>query len=77
MRRGHSIDTLFALVLFGLFAMLVLLVLMSGAGAYRGIEQSMQSHYDQRTALNYVAAKVRHYDAADCVSVEPAGTPYA
>lgn len=73
MKRGHTIDVLFGLLLFCLFAVLMLVVLMSGVGAYRGIEQSMQSHFDQRTALSYISAKVRHYDQAGCVTVEPFG----
>lgn len=69
MKQKHSIDTVFALALFCLFAVMALLVLSSGIRTYRGIEESMQSHYDQRTALSYIASKVRHYDAAGSVSV--------
>lgn len=73
MKRGHSVDTLFGLLLFCLFAVLLLTTLMYGVNAYRGITKSMQSQFDQRTALSYLAAKVRHYDAVNSVSVEPFG----
>lgn len=33
----------------------------------------MQSHFDQRTVISYLAEKVRHYDAAGCVAVETIG----
>lgn len=73
MRKERSMDVLFGLLLFTLFTVLILTVLMSGVGAYRGIERNMQSNYDQRTAVSYLATKIRHYDTAGGVSVESFG----
>lgn len=70
MKRTHSVDSLFGLALFGLFAALAAAVLLAGARAYENIESTMQSHYDQRTAVSYIAAKVRHYDERGAVTVE-------
>lgn len=69
MRHRHLIDTAFAVALFGVFAALALLVLLSGAGAYRGIEADTSARFTERTCASYLAEKVRRYDAAGSVSV--------
>ena len=68
-RYVHTIDVVFALVLFCVFAMSLLLVLLTGAQAYRGVRDSMEEQYAERTCIRYIAAKVRHYDEAGAVSV--------
>lgn len=68
MKHRHLVDTAFAVALFGLFAGLALLVLLSGAQAYRGIEADASAADTQRTCLNFLAQKVRHYDAVGGVS---------
>ena len=67
-KHNHSTDVVFALVLFGVFAATVLLVLMSGAGAYKGIANVLDEQYEERVCVNYIAAKVRHFDKAGAVS---------
>ena len=37
MKRNHSVDALFALLLYGLFALLSLLLVLIGAQVYQGI----------------------------------------
>ena len=67
---SHKVDTVFPLILFGVFAVSVLLVLLAGAGAYQDIAARMERQYEERTCLSYLDAKVRHYDAAGQVAVE-------
>ena len=67
---SHKVDTMFTLILFGVFAVSVLLVLLAGAGAYQDIAARMERQYEERTCLSYLDAKVRHYDAAGQVVVE-------
>ena len=67
---NHTIDTVFVLALFCLFAAGVLMVLLSGANAYQQIAGNMESQYAERTCLAYLDAKVRHYDEAGMVAVE-------
>lgn len=69
MKHRHLVDTAFAAALFGGFVGLALLVLLCGAGAYRGIEADTSSHYTERTCLSYLAEKIRHYDRAGGVAV--------
>lgn len=66
----HHMDTLGALLLFGVFAVCILTVLLTGAGAYRRLTQRDRTAYDRRTLLQYVATRVRQADSLDGVGVE-------
>ena len=52
---NHTIDTVFVLVLFCLFAAAVLMVLLAGANAYQQIADNMESQYAERTCLASVS----------------------
>lgn len=71
--ENHTINTIFVLVLFCVFAVAVLLVLLAGTGAYQDIAGRMERQYEERTCLAYLDAKVRHYDEAGMVAVETMG----
>lgn len=68
-RTLYTVDTVFVLVLFAVFAITVLFVLMSGAGVYKNTQELMQERYEERTALSYITAKVNHNDTAGTVYV--------
>lgn len=61
-------DALFVLLSFGVFAVCVLLVLLTGAKTYRAQTDRDQSSWERRTGAQYVAAKLRHGDEAGAVS---------
>ena len=67
--RHPHMESLLALALFGVFAGCILAVLLTGGGAYRRLTQRDNAAYDRRTALQYVAAKVRQADREDGVTV--------
>ncbi len=69
----HHLNGLIALLLFGVFAVCVLAVLLTGADAYRRLTLRDQAAYDRRTCVQYVATRVRQADGAGCVAVEPFG----
>lgn len=69
MRRGHSFDTVITLALFGLFAVCLLVVLMLGAKSYKSVVTSMQESYEERTCLQYIATKIKHYSGSDYIEV--------
>ena len=69
----HHIDALAALLLFGVFAVCVLAVLLTGADAYRRLTQRDQLAYDRRTCVQYVATRVRQADSQGGVTVERSG----
>lgn len=66
----HHIDTLVALLLFGVFSVCVLAVLLTGADAYRRLTRRDQLAFDSRTCTQYVATRVRQSDSLDSISVE-------
>lgn len=74
-RRGvqHHLDGLAALLLFGIFAVCVLSVLLSGARAYRRLTDRDQASYGRRTCVQYIATRVRQADRLGGVTVEPFG----
>lgn len=59
MRKGEAMTGLAALVLFGCFAVSVLTVLLTGAGAYRRLTARDQESFERRTSTQYLAARVR------------------
>ena len=65
----HSIDGVFVLLCFCVFAACVLMVLLTGARAYRGLVDRDAASYSQSIAVRYVSAKIRHADAADSIFV--------
>lgn len=73
MRRGHALDVVLSMVLFGLFAASILMVLMMGAQSYQSVVTSMEEGYEERTCLQYIATKVNHYSGTDAVEVTQFG----
>lgn len=69
----HNLDGLAALVLFAVFAASILGVLLTGAKAYRGITQRDREAYRTRTAVQYVAQRVRQSDSLYGIGVEEFG----
>ncbi|MBQ3076510.1 MAG: DUF4860 domain-containing protein [Clostridia bacterium] len=71
--RQHHIDSLFALLVFALFASCILLVLLTGADLYRGLVARDDAAYSYRTGAGYLASRVRQAENPGLVSVEPFG----
>ena len=69
----HHMSGLLMLLLFGIFAVCVLAVLLTGARAYRGLTQRDQAAFGRRTGTQYIAARVRQADTAGGVAVKPFG----
>lgn len=76
MRRQHNIDGLLVLLLFGVFAASILMVLLTGADAYKRLTDRDDSSYDMRTGAQYISGKLRQAVSGDNVSIEDfGGTP--
>lgn len=69
-REKSKITDLAALVVFGLFAVCILLVLLAGADSYRAVTLRGEQSYDRRTAVQYLAMHLRQADRAGAVSVQ-------
>ena len=67
-KKSH-ISGIMVLLLFGGFMVSVLLVLLTGADVYQRMAQRGQDSYEQRTAAQYIATRVRQADQAGMVSV--------
>ncbi|MDO4552017.1 MAG: DUF4860 domain-containing protein [Bacillota bacterium] len=87
--RAVNVEIVAGLILFCVFAGAMLLVLTSGAGAYKNVGDELEGQFGERTCVSYIAAKVRHYDSqaaveivdfngmqALCLKEEIQGTPY-
>lgn len=66
----HNIDGLAALLLFAVFAVCILMVLLTGADAYRRLTDRDSAAHAERTAAQYIAQRVRQADRADAVQLE-------
>ena len=62
-------EGVYVLLLFAVFAGCILIVLLFGASAYEKLVERDRAAYDQRTGVQYLAAKVRHSDSADHIFV--------
>ena len=72
MRKPSStqrVDTVFALLIFCAFAAAVLLVLLLGVRVYEKVAARSDEAYDQRIALSYISAKIRHADTQENIYV--------
>jgi len=67
--RGRSIDTIFVLIVFSIFAFSVLMVLMLGASIYRNINDISREGQYEHTALSYVWTKTKNFDDAGSIHV--------
>lgn len=66
----HITDLLFSLGLLCLFTISSLTVLLIGAHVYKQTALDMKTNYTTRTALTYVAEKVRQHDSTSSISLE-------
>ena len=71
--QNHSIDSLIALVLFGVFAACILMVLLTGAEAYRRLTERDRDGFGERTCLQYVATKIRQAESGEGIYIEDLG----
>ena len=67
--KKHSWSTLTALIMLALFSLSILFALLSGAGVYSRLTSQTRISYDSRTAIQYIATKVRQATTPDAVSV--------
>ena len=68
-RNKRKLDNLLVLLLFGMFAICILSVLLTGADVYQRLSVRDRDSYDQRTAAQYLTTRIRQADQMDSVSV--------
>ena len=62
--RTHTADLLFTIGLFCVFAAAAFILVTIGVQAYRNTTRHMQDTFSTRTALSYVAEKLRQHDVS-------------
>lgn len=67
--ENHTTDLLFTLGLFCVFAASAFLLVMIGLRVYRSTAADMEDTFSTRTAIAYVAEKLRRHDAAGAVDL--------
>ena len=67
--RKHSIDFLFPIILFLVFAIAAISVILFAARVYQREVESAQKNYNTRTSLEYLTEKVHRSDAQGAVGV--------
>jgi hypothetical protein len=67
-RREHSIDTLFMLLLFGLFTLLLVLLLLFSVQGEKTAVSGLDEQNNLRTSMSYLTGKFRQHDDVDSVS---------
>lgn len=72
-QNKSRITSLMALLIFGVFAVCILMVLLTGADVYSRLVDRGQQHYDCRTVAQYVTTRVRQADRAGSVTVADFG----
>ncbi len=68
-----SLITPAVLLLFALFAVGILSVLLGGARTYRGLTERDERSYENRTAVQYLATRVRQAESPQDVTLAPFG----
>ena len=67
--RKHSVESLFILVTFLIYALALLMFTTLGATVYRSVTAKMQQHQIQRTAESYLREKIRQSDRKDAIHI--------
>ncbi len=67
--QTHTADLMFTIGLFCVFAAAAFILVMIGIQAYRSTVTHMQDTFSTRTAVSYVAEKLRQHDTAGGVSL--------
>lgn len=70
MKENRRITDVLALLCLTVFALCVLLVLLSGASVYRKLADSGEEAYTRRTALQYLTTRVRQAETVQTGTLE-------
>ena len=68
-KSEHTVDALFVITLFLVFAISVVALTGTGAGVYQNVVDKMSSNYNSRTSFSYIYNKVHQSDSDGLVSV--------
>lgn len=72
-KQTRILETIPSLLLFFLFSACLLATLLAGAKVYQRVSSVMDGQYSTTTCINYLSAKVRHYDQKEGVGLGKLG----
>lgn len=72
--RKHTVDILFVITLFCVFAISVVMLTGIGGKVYQNIVDDMTDNYNSRTSISYVLGKLHQYDSAGMISIRDEST---
>lgn len=72
-RQTRLLETMPNLLLFFLFSACMLAALLAGARVYQGVSSVLEAQYSTTTCINYISAKVRHYDKQNGIDMGKIG----
>jgi len=67
--KRHTVDVLFVITLFAVFAISVIVLTGIGARVYQSVVDSMSENYSSRTSFSYVYNKIHQYDYDNRISI--------
>ena len=65
MKKQHSIDFIFPIALFFVFASTALIVLLATSNIYQNITETSEASFQQSTTLSYISEKIRQNNSVD------------
>ena len=71
--RKNNMSGLLVLLVFAAFMVSVLMVLLTGADVVRGLTQRDEHIFEHRTAVQYMATRVRQADCGDMITLRSFG----
>lgn len=69
-QKKHTVDILFVLILFGVFAFSALMLVIMGSSVYNKTVNTMEDNYSSRTSYTYITEKFRHADQEYSISIK-------
>lgn len=70
MTSHHTIDILFVLSLFGVFAVSAIILILFGTNVYRKTVSQMDDNYSARTSIEYITEKIRQSDVQNAIQIK-------
>lgn len=67
-QKKHTVDILFVLILFGVFAFSAFMLVILGSNVYSNTVDSMENNFSNRTSYAYITEKFRQNDSANSIS---------
>lgn len=68
-KQTRFLETIPNLLLFFLFTACMLATLLAGVQVYQRVSSVLDAQYSTATCINYISAKVRHYDKQDGIGI--------